>query len=236
MRDRLFEPGDVQRLNGLRQIQRGGDRHALVGVHHYVDMRSHFLPHLAEALDVAFQFRRAHFDFNRPEPALHVGGDFAQQFFCRVGQPAAAAVEGHAFVTSAEQPPDWLGERFGPGIPHGHVERAQRPTLQTRLAEILRFLFVGLDKLPGLGNLEPRGEVANVIERSDNSIRRVVERQQIGISGDAIVQPDAGDDEGDLTDAVRAVGDRPRERRNSFEEVDRFDFRHRRFCFELDLI
>ena len=160
--------------HGGDEFQRGRNGHALVGIHHHVDVRANSFADLLQPFDVAFQFRRTDLDLDRAESTFHVAGDFGKQFVRGVGEPATAAVERHAIMLDIEHPPDRLVERLGPGIPHGDVDGAERPAMDAGLAEILGLAVVFPDEPGGLGNFKSHRQRADVPQRAGNRLRRIM--------------------------------------------------------------
>ena len=120
-------------------------------------------------LELHLELERRLARFHGAEAAFDVAGDFVEQFGNGIRQPATAAIERHTRVMRAEHFPDGCAEGFCPRVPHGDVDRAERPAMEAFVAKILRLLFVVPDKRPGLVHL---GNPRDLRPRVRQGVRR----------------------------------------------------------------
>ena len=158
--------------------------------------------------EVAAGFASTNLELHRREPAPHIATHFVDQLRVRVGQPAAAAVDGHRSRLAAEQAPDRYAERARMRVPHRDIGKAQCPSLQAFLAEVLRFMIPVADECKRRCGIAPAGEGRDVAAGAANGLRRVVESQQVRLADDTVDEFEFADDELDGGYGMGRIGDR----------------------------
>src|ERR1041384_4202580 len=105
----------------------------------------------------------------------------------------------------AEQFPNRRAQRFRPRVPHGDVDRAGCPAMEAHVAEVFALFLVVRDERAGAMDFPAERHRRDVAQRTEYRLRRVVEREQVAVAGDAIVEFEASDDERNLWNLMRAV-------------------------------
>lgn len=90
---RLLKPENSKILHLADQLDRTGDIHSLIGVHHDLQVGADGLADQVQPADVTLHVRAANLDLDCGKAALFVIDDLVYQLLVGVADPAAAAID-----------------------------------------------------------------------------------------------------------------------------------------------